>query len=44
MNASLRTLENGILTVKMDREAMEAAHFGFKQTDDSPREIYCDFL
>lgn len=43
MNASLRILENGILTVRMDKEAMEAAHFGFKQTDDSPREIYCDF-
>lgn len=43
MKATIDLLDNGILIVKMDREAMEAAHFGIKQTDDSPREIYCDF-
>lgn len=43
MEAKTDLLDNGILIVKMDREAMEAACFGVKKTDDSPREIYCDF-
>lgn len=43
MKADADLLENGILVVKMDREAMEEACFGIRQTDSSPREIYCDF-